>query len=139
MAVHKLHCGKPARQHGVDDPLARRQRRRLRRQEQSRAQGVAFAAGDLPGRSAEDVQAAGFRAQRAGQGMQQTGLAGAGRADQGDLFALGHVQVQLAQCQRIAGGARVVDADLVKLECHAMFRFFGAVSDYAMQGQRRSD
>lgn len=57
--------------------------------------------------------------QRARKRVQQAGLAGAGRADQGDLLTLGHVQVQVAQGQRIAGRARVVDADLVKLECHA--------------------
>src|SRR5450830_1649303 len=67
--------------------------------------------------------------------MQQAGLAGAGRADQGNLFARRDDEVQLAQGQRIGGGAGVVDAEFVKVECHAWVWYLRAGMSARPQGK----
>ena len=90
----QAHAGQRAGQHRSHHALARRQRRCLRRQKQPAAQPLQSAPGQLPRRCAVQRHLAGKRRQRAGQHLQQGGLAGARRADHRHLLTGGHAQVQ---------------------------------------------
>ncbi|MCY1449710.1 hypothetical protein D9M71_664680 [compost metagenome] len=94
-------------QHGGDHPLPRRQRRRLVDQADARTQALACRATQRPGLAAEHFVAAGGRLQVGGEHAQQGGLAGAGRADDGDPLAGADAQVDPGE------GALAVGVDVL--------------------------
>ena len=116
-------AGRRAGQHRGDHALARRQRRHLRGQKQLAAQPLKGVTWQSPGRHAIQLEKAAARRQRAGQHLQQRGLARARRADHRDLFAMRDLQVDRAHGgQRTSARRRVPSAQRLEFNLQAVHR-----------------
>ena len=110
----------PAREHRRDHALARRQRRHLRGHEKPPALLLQCACGLRPDVGAAQHDAPGRGLQRRAGGLQQRGLACAGRADHRDLLARLHLQRHPTQRRGAARGRRVARMHAVQFEFQAL-------------------
>jgi hypothetical protein len=118
-AVPQALVRQAAGQHGGHHPLPWRQRRHLRRQEQGTAQPLQAARRQQPGIVVVQQDAAARRPQRAGQDVQQRGLARTRRTDHRDLFARRDFQAHPPQGRGGSGlGGRMPARNRVQRDLH---------------------
>ena len=126
----------PPRQHRGDDPLARRQRRHLRCEKQAPAQPVQGPSRQGPWLRVEQPNLALGRLQRTSHRVQQGGLAGTRRADDGHDLAALHTQRDGVNGEHVGAGGGMPHAELRELDVD---QTSGQLEDGRVQDGRAKD